>query len=119
LWSDYGEQRSQLHRETIRQAENIKSACLTVADPSALLTALADARLRITLISRGGQVLFDSKADPALMDNHQNRPEIEQAFATGAGSRTRLSDTLGEECFYYALRLDEDTVVRVASYTSS
>lgn len=122
LWSDYGGQRDQLHRETIRQAENIKNVVLTSADPSdpsALLEALADARLRITLISRGGQVLFDSKADPALMDNHQNRPEIEQAFATGAGSRTRLSDTLGEECFYYALRLDEDTVVRVASYTSS
>ncbi len=120
LWSDYAVQRTQLQRETIRQADSIKAACLLPgADRSALLTALSDARLRITLVRRDGAVLFDSKADPALMDNHQSRPEIEQAFASGVGTRTRLSGTQGEQCFYYAQRLDGDTVLRVASYTSS
>ena len=119
LWTDYDGQRAFMQSETIRQAGNIKSACLASDDPEAALSALSDARLRITLIARDGTVLFDSTADEALMDNHQDRPEVEQAFASGTGSRTRLSDTLGEECFYYAQRLDDDTVLRVASYTSS
>ncbi|HIU43566.1 MAG TPA: PAS domain-containing protein [Candidatus Ventrousia excrementavium] len=119
LWTDYDGQRAFMQSETIRQAGNIKSACLASDDPEAVLSALSDTRLRITLIARDGTVLFDSTADEALMDNHQDRPEVEQAFASGTGSRTRLSDTLGEECFYYAQRLDDDTVLRVASYTSS
>ena len=113
LWTDYDGQRAFMQSETIRQAGNIKSACLASDDPEVALSALSDARLRITLIARDGTVLFDSTADEALMDNHQDRPEVEQAFASGTGSRTRLSDTLGEECFYYAQRLDDDTVLRV------
>lgn len=119
LWTDYDGQRAVMQTETIRQAGSIKNACLTADDPVPLLSALASPRLRITLVAHDGSVLFDSTADPALMDNHQGRPEIGQAFATGVGSRTRLSDTMGEECFYYAQRLDDDTVLRVASYTSS
>ncbi len=119
LWTDYNTQRERLHSETARQATGIAAACAVTEDLDGLLTALSDFRLRITLVSRDGSVLFDSQSDPALMDNHQDRPEIEQAFSTGTGQRTRLSDTLGDECYYYALRLDTDTVLRVAACSSS
>ena len=85
LWTDYDAQRDRLHSETARQASNIASACAVTDDLNSLLTALSDKNLRITLVSRDGSVLFDSTADSALMDNHQDRPEIGQAFASGVG----------------------------------
>src|SRR5438105_3556131 len=38
---------------------------------------------RITLIDAGGKVLADSHEDPAHMENHLHRPEIEAARDTG------------------------------------
>ncbi len=53
---------------------------------------------RFTLISRAGAVLADSHEDPALMDDHGQRPEVlspGQAF-------TRESTTLGRRLLYAA-----------------
>ena len=51
----------------------------------------SDGSIRVTLIDRDGTVLFDSALDEQSLDNHKNRPEIEEAFAvgTGEGIRTR------------------------------
>jgi two-component system phosphate regulon sensor histidine kinase PhoR len=52
------------------------------------------------------------------MDNHANRPEIRQAMAQGQGSSVRLSDTVGYDMLYVAVRIgsQDDTVgtVRVS-----
>lgn len=70
---------------------------------------------RITWIDSDGTVLYDSKADPATMENHANREEIMEAIDNGTGEATRYSDTLGVKTIYYALRMDDGTIIRVAS----
>ena len=73
----------------------------------------ADDSLRLTLVDVDGRVLCDSDADAAMLENHADRPEIMQAFETGAGSSVRRSDTLSVSLYYYALRLEDGRVLRV------
>ncbi|MFA9376476.1 MAG: ATP-binding protein [Lachnotalea sp.] len=78
-----------------------------------------DVSNRITLIDTDGAVLFDSKEDVNTLENHKDRPEIIQAFTNGEGEKVRFSDTLGKQTFYYAMRLDNGMVIRVANTTDS
>lgn len=70
---------------------------------------------RITLVSAGGDVVYDSVADPASMENHLDREEIQEAVKTGVGTSSRLSQTVLEETIYVALRLDDGQILRVAA----
>jgi two-component system phosphate regulon sensor histidine kinase PhoR len=63
--------------------------------------------MRVTLVDPSGRVIADSEADPKKMDNHLNRPEIEQARAGGQGKATRFSVTLQESMLYVALPIQE------------
>ncbi|MDO4267084.1 MAG: ATP-binding protein [Eubacteriales bacterium] len=74
---------------------------------------------RITWIGTDGTVLYDSFADSKSLENHSSRPEIAAALKTGVGESLRSSDTLAEQTYYYASRLDDGTVLRVASTTRS
>lgn len=74
---------------------------------------LADSH-RITWINQDGSVLYDSVAEASSMENHGNRPEIQDAMETGYGEYTRYSDTIGEKTMYSAVRLKDGTVIRVA-----
>jgi len=58
---------------------------------------------RITVIDQDGEVLADTAEDPRTMDNHLNRPEIQQAVDTGYASRIRFSSTVGKEYLYVAV----------------
>lgn len=69
---------------------------------------------RITLVGSDGDVLYDSDIDEATMEDHGNRPEIEQALKTGRGSADRSSSTLGEVMLYEAMRLADGSVIRLA-----
>ncbi|MBA1333710.1 MAG: Phosphate regulon sensor protein PhoR (SphS) [Firmicutes bacterium] len=73
---------------------------------------------RITIVSVDGTVLGDSEKRAGEMENHADRPEIEQALEKGFGRSTRRSSTLGKEMLYiaYPLRANDDTVgaIRVA-----
>jgi two-component system, OmpR family, phosphate regulon sensor histidine kinase PhoR len=64
---------------------------------------------RITLIAPDGRVIADSDEDPGRMENHANRPEVQEAHDRGFGSATRYSDTLNKAMKYYALRLEAPT----------
>lgn len=57
---------------------------------------------RVTLIAGDGTILVESHVDPAQMDNHLNRPEIQQALTEGQGSSIRFSKTMGYEMMYAA-----------------
>jgi two-component system phosphate regulon sensor histidine kinase PhoR len=74
---------------------------------------------RITLIGSDGTVLYDSFADAKTLDNHLDRPEIYEAMKNGSGEATRLSDTIGEQTYYYALRLDDGNILRISTTTRS
>ena len=53
------------------------------------------------------------------MENHSNRPEVIQAEKEGTGELVRFSDTLSKQTFYYAVRLDDGKILRVARTTDS
>lgn len=80
---------------------------------------LIDETLRITLIAEDGKVLMDTNADIGEMSNHGERPEIRQAFLEGEGQEVRKSETLDKSTFYYAMRLNDGNVLRVAKETGS
>jgi two-component system phosphate regulon sensor histidine kinase PhoR len=70
--------------------------------------------LRFTVIDADGTVLGDSEADPAAMENHLTRPEVQQALAQGAGSSIRRSATTGIETLYVAVPVpDGQTAVGI------
>ncbi len=80
---------------------------------------LSDTDVRITLVDPDGSVQYDSQADAADMDNHENRPEIAEALKKGYGEAIRHSDTIDRSLFYYALRLDNGSVLRVGKESGS
>lgn len=77
------------------------------------------AELRITWVDEDGTVIFDNDTNAAAMENHINRPEIQEAFSEGIGESIRKSDTMNMNTFYYAIRLDNGTVLRVATEARS
>lgn len=67
--------------------------------------ALEAARLtgaRATIVGADGTVLADSAADPASLENHATRPEIQAALAGRTGSDISRSASTGEEMLYVA-----------------
>lgn len=72
---------------------------------------------RITWISSDGKVIFDNSGKE--MENHSDRPEFKSALQNGVGESSRLSETLKEKTFYYAILLNDGTVLRISSTTSS
>ncbi len=60
---------------------------------------------RLTIVDPAGKVLADSEEDPARMMNHNDRPEIKEAFAGKPGQSVRYSPTLGQNMMYVALPL--------------
>ncbi|MGN0332818.1 MAG: ATP-binding protein [Lachnospiraceae bacterium] len=74
---------------------------------------------RVTLVSKDGDVLYDSRQDDVTFENHKNRPEIRQAIESGKGKDIRKSDSLNQEMIYYAVRLSDCTILRVAKSVNS
>lgn len=74
---------------------------------------------RITLIDQSGTVVFDSRGKPADMENHSNRQEVISAVQNGTGEYTRVSNTLREQTYYYAILMPDGSVFRLASSTNS
>ena len=75
--------------------------------------------LRITMIKKDGKVFYDSFADAKKMENHANRQEVRQALKHGNGKAIRTSDTMDKSTFYYAVRLDDGSILRVAKESRS
>ena len=75
--------------------------------------------LRVTWIDEDGAVLYDNDASAEQLTNHKDRPEIREAFAKGEGEAVRQSDTMHKNTFYYAVLLDNGTVLRVATNAKS
>ena len=75
--------------------------------------------LRVTWIDEDGTVLYDNDASAELLSNHNDRPEIQEAFDKGIGEAIRKSDTMKKNTFYYAVLLDNGTVLRVATNAQS
>jgi two-component system phosphate regulon sensor histidine kinase PhoR len=60
---------------------------------------------RVTIVAPDGRVLGESHEDRTKMENHSSRPEIVAALASGHGSSTRFSNTVGYNMMYTAVRI--------------
>lgn len=73
------------------------------------------AHSRITWISADGEVIYDTAHEAESMENHADREEFKEAIKNGSGESERYSKTLAQKTMYYALRLNDGTVIRVSS----
>ena len=48
------------------------------------------------------------------MENHRDRTEVKEALKSGEGHSIRKSETMTEETIYYAEKMDDGRVLRVA-----
>lgn len=83
------------------------------------LHEIKDSHLRITVIQPDGTVSFDSKAEVEDMANHGSRPEVIEALETGQGNSVRISETFVKNTFYYAIKLKDGSILRVAKDADS
>ena len=83
------------------------------------LRKLTSINARITLIAPDGTVQFDNYTAAENMENHGDRPEVAQALESGSGENKRQSVTLGLTTYYYALRLSDGSVLRLATTTQN
>ncbi|MCH5329166.1 MAG: sensor histidine kinase, partial [Coprobacter sp.] len=110
--------RLQMHNgriiEDIRHGEGIADIVKRIGSPVE--------GLRVTLIDREGNVLYDnSKHVPHRSGNHNDRPEIREARTSGTGHAVvRLSES-DEVNYFYSARLGDDGMVvrSAAPYTHS
>lgn len=76
--------------------------------PEGLQKAVVDLEralgLRLTVINGDGRVLADGEADTQRMENHLERPEVQEALRTGRGIAERYSTTVRREMRYLAVR---------------
>ena len=74
---------------------------------------------RVTLIASDGTVLYDSVAKATDMDNHLSREEVACALQEGTGTSSHYSSTVLKKNLYYALRLQNGTILRLSREQSS
>ena len=115
--------RSQLHSSAVMLRSRIEQHLPGEVDGELQqlvqeLSVQTHRQMRITLISDTGAVLADSHRDPRAMENHADRPEIQQARRAGEGIYERFSGTLDRRMLYVALPVgsleDPRGFVRVA-----
>lgn len=82
-------------------------------NPEIQLKQFASDSLRITLISKEGDVLFESDGQAENMGNHMSRPEVIAAFKDGSGEGVRHSITLDASIYYYAVKLNDGNILRL------
>jgi Signal transduction histidine kinase len=118
----------QIHDEINDRALSETAGLLTaylpdLSDSGALqrwaLEAGGASSYRITIVYPDGKVAADSKADPAAMENHGDRPEIIQAFSGAQAKATRKSSTLGMEQRYIALPVKDKEGTIIAAFRLS
>ena len=116
MYSKYNEDLKQSVRDSIRYIQN---GVEKVGD-SYLDKELNEASAaRITLLDGEGNVLFDSLENPAVLENHSNRPEFIEAEKNGYAETMRYSETLSKQNFYCAVKLSDGNILRVGSTTDS
>ncbi len=80
-------------------------------------------KLRITLLSGDGTIIFDSDegAKHTVGSNIGRRPEIEQALNGEVGEAERISNTTGKNSYYCAIKLNDGSgrVLRLATDADS
>ena len=101
------QQRAEIFRESTSQ---------TVLET---LAATEHPDIRISIIAGDGKVIYDNRSAADTMPNHLNRTEVGEAIEHGSGVSRRFSETLDEETYYFAVRLEDENILRLSKTTSS
>ena len=104
-----------LLKSEVKQETEYICTAVNISGPSYLeQMSQVDERTRVTQVDDEGNVLYDSSIEEDDMENHGTGEEIEEAVPSGIGEAVRMSDTMGRELYYYAVLLDDGSVLRVA-----
>lgn len=117
----YTNSTKELKKEVINQAVYIRYA-IEIDDDGNMeyIAAIGkESENRISLISPDGTVIYDSFITAENLENHLDRPEIKSAILNSKGEATRLSSTLGEKTYYYAVKLSGGNILRIAATSKS
>jgi len=75
--------------------------------------------MRVSVVRPDGKVVYDNTVPFETLPNHLDREEISKAFRLGFGENKRFSNTLSEETYYYAVKLPDTHVLRIAKTSGS
>lgn len=67
---------------------------------------------RVTLVDVKGDVFADSEKNIAEMENHIDRPEIQEARVRGKGKSVRFSKSVGVDMLYVAVSITEGSAIK-------
>jgi two-component system, OmpR family, phosphate regulon sensor histidine kinase PhoR len=67
---------------------------------------------RVTLVDARGNVFADSEKKVAGLENHFNRPEIQEARVRGIGKSIRFSTSIGVDMLYVAVPITNVTAIK-------
>lgn len=115
-----------LERQAIeQQGEDLQSQLLTLSslldinefetDIAAVSEQLSQTAAviseRITFVTPNGEVTYDTRADEGNLENHLNRPEIQQIIQgeSVVGTYDRTSESTGEVLYYAATAITDDS----------
>ncbi|MFR5874986.1 MAG: ATP-binding protein [Eubacterium sp.] len=116
IFHTYYEKQAQTN---LQSTASIVVSELNINEDYSFISNGLDNDTRLTLISKEGTVLADSYDDAVNMESHADRPEFQEAIKNGKGSTIRKSATLDKNTYYYALRLNNGNVLRVAVTSQS
>ncbi len=92
----------------------IRFLAAAAEDGMANVTAVSVPGHRVTVIAQDGAVLYESEGNAEDMENHLERPEVQEAIRYGFGEDRRESGTLLQELHYAAVRLSDGSILRIA-----
>lgn len=68
-------------------------------------------KARITLIDAQGKVTADSEKSVESLENHLNRPEVQEARVRGKGRAIRYSSSIGVDMLYIAIPIKKNSTI--------
>lgn len=103
--------KNQVNADLKTDAQLIATSYEYLSDDNELQN-FAKSGARITLISADGSVIFDS--EKKSNENHLERTEIQSTIQNGEGYSSRRSETTDANTYYYAMKLFDGKILRVA-----
>ncbi len=115
----YGKYNHYMKQDVRNEAEYIRYAVENTGKEYLNKTTGDLTTSRITLAKPNETIVYDSEKDASDLENHKDRPEMIEAKKEGTGEVVRFSQTLSKQTFYYAVKLNDGNILRVAKTTDS
>ena len=118
----YNRNLSLLQAELTQEAKYIRTAINISGTEYLEQMDMVEVETRVTQIDVDGSVLYDSRrpdGTESTTENHAGRKEVKDALAKGSGEDVRRSATVGKDMYYYALLLEDGSILRVSKVADS